>query len=80
MKKGYLGILIILLVLSLGVMFFLRNRRAEVINSLEDFNARLIDSSFIEVENMDTIPRQGQDSIISQPNKTIDTLSNQSQL
>lgn len=51
-----------------------------MINSLEDFNARLIDSSFIEVENMDTIPRQGQDSIISQPNKTIDTLSNQSQL
>jgi len=79
MKRRYLGILIILLVLSLGVMFFLRKRRAEVVNSLEDFNTRLIDSSNIGEEETDTIRGQGQDSLVSQPTRTIDTLFTQSQ-
>jgi len=45
MKKGYLSILVFLLLLSLGIMIFLRNRQPEVVNTLEDFNERLTNST-----------------------------------
>jgi|GEM_PF-3590389 len=64
MKKGYLGILVFLLFLSLGIMIFLRNRQPEVVNTLEDFNERLteptsemklkIDSTEQKFQNLDS--------------------------
>ena len=55
MKKGYLGILVFLLLLSLGIMIFLRNRQPEVVNTLEDFNERLTDSTSEKKKRIDSI-------------------------
>lgn len=57
MKKGYLIILVLLLLLCLGVMIFLRKRQPEVVKSLEDFNERLIESSSeneIKIDSLET--------------------------